>query len=62
MAVALGVERDTYYRYEKRLMLPHHLMPKFCEITGVTLEWLINGPSAASSSHALRSATGTDSS
>lgn len=44
MARALGVREDTYYRYEKRTMLPHHLMPRFCEITGVTLDWLINGP------------------
>lgn len=44
MARALGVREDTYYRYEKRTMLPHHLMPRFCEITGVTIDWLINGP------------------
>jgi hypothetical protein len=46
MAKALGVEKGTYYRYETRTMLPHHLIPKFCAITGVTTEWLINGPSA----------------
>jgi hypothetical protein len=44
MAKLLGVERDTYYRYEKRTMLPHHLIPQFCAVTGVPIEWLINGP------------------
>jgi DNA-binding XRE family transcriptional regulator len=47
MAKALGVPRDTYYRYEERTMLPHHLIPRFCEITGVTVDWLMRGPAAA---------------
>lgn len=58
MARLLDVERDTYYRYEKRTMLPHHLIPKFCAITGVPIEWLINGPSGA---HQQLQLTGTDS-
>lgn len=61
MAKALGVERDTYYRYEKRLMMPHHLLPRFCEITGVTVQWLIEGPAAARAMNTPHSATGTDS-
>lgn len=44
MARALGVREDTYYRYEKRTMLPHHLMQPFCELTGVSIDWLVNGP------------------
>jgi len=44
MARALGVREDTYYRYEKRTMLPHHLIQPFCELTGVSVDWLINGP------------------
>ena len=51
MARALGVREDTYYRYESRTMLPHHLMQRFCEITGVTLEWLVNGPKPGQPSH-----------
>lgn len=61
MAKALGVERDTYYRYEKRLMMPHHLIPRFCEITGVTVQWLIEGPAAARAMQPTFPATGTDS-
>lgn len=51
MARALGVREDTYYRYETRTMLPHYLMPRFCEITGVTVDYLINGPRPGHSSH-----------
>lgn len=61
MALALGVERDTYYRYEKRLMMPHHLIPRFCEITGVTVQWLIEGPEAARAMRQPMTATGTES-
>jgi hypothetical protein len=59
MAKALGVPRDTYYRYEERTMLPHHLIPKFCEITGVTVDWLMRGPAAAQAmQHQKTAATG----
>ncbi len=51
MARALGVREDTYYRYETRTMLPHHLIPRFCELTGVTVEWLMNGPRPGQPSH-----------
>jgi hypothetical protein len=61
MAAALGVERDTYYRYEKRLMMPHHLIPKFCEITGVTVTWLMEGPAVARAMGHNLPATGSDS-
>jgi hypothetical protein len=61
MAIALGVARDTYYRYEQRLMMPHHLIPRFCEVTGVTVQWLIEGPAAARAMNQSHSATGTDS-
>jgi hypothetical protein len=61
MAKALGVERDTYYRYEKRLMMPHHLIPRFCEITGVTIQWLLEGPDRAKAMAPHLPATGTDS-
>jgi DNA-binding XRE family transcriptional regulator len=51
MARALGVREDTYYRYETRTMLPHHLIPRFCELTGVTVEFLINGPRPGQPAH-----------
>lgn len=60
MAEAMGIDKGTYYRYETRLMMPHHLIPLFCEITGVTADWLIKGPSAARAIHHHRQATGTD--
>ena len=44
MARLLGVREDTYYRYETRTMLPHYLMQRFCELTGVTVDWLVKGP------------------
>jgi hypothetical protein len=61
MAHALGTQEGTYYRYETRTMLPHHLVPRFCQITGVSADWLFNGPAVA---RALspRALTGTDNS
>lgn len=60
MARALGIAEGTYYRYETRTMLPHHLIPLFCQITGVTADWLFKGPSAARALPSPRAATGTD--
>jgi DNA-binding XRE family transcriptional regulator len=51
MARALGVREDTYYRYETRTMLPHHLIERFCQITGVTVDYLIKGPQPGQPSH-----------
>jgi hypothetical protein len=58
MAKALGVPRDTYYRYEERTMLPHHLIPRFCELTGVTVDWLMRGPAAAQAMQQQKTGTG----
>lgn len=44
MARALGIPVGTYPRYETRNALPHHLIPRFCELTGVPVEWLFRGP------------------
>jgi DNA-binding XRE family transcriptional regulator len=33
-AEALGIKTNTYLTYERRSLLPHHLIPKVCEITG----------------------------
>jgi len=43
MAQLLDVPKDTYHRYETRTLLPHHLIPVFCQITGVEIEWLVRG-------------------
>jgi DNA-binding XRE family transcriptional regulator len=51
MARALGVREDTYYRYETRTMLPHYLIERFCQITGVTVDYLIKGPQPGQPSH-----------
>jgi DNA-binding XRE family transcriptional regulator len=57
MADELGLSKDTYYRYEERTMLPHHLIPLFCQICGITVEQLMTGRSL----HVSRlEATGTD--
>jgi hypothetical protein len=60
MAKALGIPYGTYVRYETRTMLPHHLIPRFCQITGVSADWLFHGPSAARALSSQRPATGTD--
>lgn len=39
----MGITRDAYAWYEtKRLMTTEHL-PKFCQLTGVRMEWLLTG-------------------
>jgi transcriptional regulator with XRE-family HTH domain len=44
MAVELGIggkdPQGTYKQYEVRSYLPHHLIPRFCQLTGVSLEYL----------------------
>lgn len=34
VAAELGVNLDTYIRWETRSLLPHHLVMPFCRITG----------------------------
>lgn len=51
MARLLGVREDTYYRYETRTMLPHYMIERFCQLTGVTVDWLIKGPQPGQPSH-----------
>jgi DNA-binding XRE family transcriptional regulator len=61
MARALGVLPGTYVRYETRTMLPHYLIPQFCQLTGVEVEWLVSGPKvgrpARSSAHSSESSS-----
>lgn len=33
-AERVGAKVDTWRRYEKRLLVPHHLMPRVCEVLG----------------------------
>lgn len=42
-ALDMGVEYETWLKYEKRTPLPHHLIPRFCELTGADIHWLFTG-------------------
>lgn len=51
MAEALGFgaaddpsAQGKYHKYEKRSLMPHHLIPQFCALCDVTVGWLYNGP------------------
>jgi hypothetical protein len=46
MAESLGMEQDSYKQYETRSLMPHHLIPRFCTICGVSTDWLITGKGA----------------
>lgn len=45
MADLLCISRDAYAKYEaaRASAMPIRLLPKFCKICGITLEWLIEG-------------------
>jgi len=43
IAEALGMPQDKYKQYEKRSLLPHHLIGRFCIVTRVDPEWLVTG-------------------
>lgn len=43
MAEALDMPQDKYKQYEKRSLLPHHLIRRFCLIARVDMEWLMTG-------------------
>jgi hypothetical protein len=43
VAAALGVNLDTYNRWETRALLPHHLVMPFCTITGADPVMLLTG-------------------
>lgn len=50
MAEAMGVEEQTWIKYETRTPLPHHLIPKFCRITRVEMWFLFTGEIASKAS------------
>lgn len=48
-ALGLGKADDPstasiYGKYERRSMMPHHLIPSFCALVEQTVGWLYNGP------------------
>lgn len=43
IAELLGMPQDKYKQYEKRSLLPHHLIGRFCLICRVDPEWLVTG-------------------
>jgi DNA-binding XRE family transcriptional regulator len=46
MAVELGISQTVYSKYEARRssLMPHALLARFCEITGITLNQLLRDP------------------
>jgi hypothetical protein len=45
MAELLCISRDAYSKYVSRgSAMPTRLLPRFCKICAVSLEWLIEGP------------------
>lgn len=43
IAEALGIPQDKYKQYEKRSLMPHHMIGRFCLIARIEPEWLITG-------------------
>ena len=43
LANILGIFQDTYKQYEKRTLLPHYMISKFCAACGITEKWLLTG-------------------
>lgn len=45
MAKLLGISRDAYAKYVggRKSVMPVRLLPKFCAICDVSLDWLIEG-------------------
>jgi len=47
-ATELGIETNTYSTYERRTPLPHHLIPKACQVFGVKADYFFTAdPRAA---------------
>lgn len=44
MAAALGILQSKYHKYESRSILPHYLLPNFCLICGIGVEWMYTAP------------------
>jgi ribosome-binding protein aMBF1 (putative translation factor) len=55
MAERMGVPLENWRKYENRTPLPHHLIPKFCRITGAEVWFLLTGETAGKVAHATAS-------
>lgn len=44
IAEKLGMKQWKYAKYETRSLMPHHLLARFCEITGANLKDLLRDP------------------
>lgn len=47
MAKLLGLEQDHYKQFEGRTLMPHGLIPIFCDEAKVDISYLFNGPRVA---------------
>lgn len=58
LAKLLGIEQGTYKQYESRAgsMLPHDLLPLFCELCRVSLAWMYLGEESESAATPARPA------
>lgn len=54
LASAMGVEVDTFRRYRKRLLMPHHLIPRFCEVMGIEPKFLFTTPPTFIEAHVVK--------
>jgi ribosome-binding protein aMBF1 (putative translation factor) len=43
MADSLEIPLERYKKYEHRSLLPHHLVAKFCKLTGCDIHYLMTG-------------------
>ena len=41
IAQLLDTPLPTYKSYERRSLIPHERLQRFCDITGVSIEWLL---------------------
>lgn len=39
----MGMRQDRWKRYEIDTLLPHELIPRFCDVCAVTFDWLVAG-------------------
>ena len=42
MAIALGIEKEAYSKYESRSCLPHHLVRRFCMVCNISVDSLFD--------------------
>lgn len=47
MAEKLEITEKAYAKYEARSLMPHHLIPRFCSLTGFDVWFMLTGERAA---------------